>query len=106
MSKQPSSPTITTETVAHIAQLAQIPVSQQQQEALRSAFAETLATFDSLQAIDTTDTQPTYQVTGLENVLREDIIDKRHTFTQAQALANAKRAHNGYFVVGRIIEEK
>jgi aspartyl/glutamyl-tRNA(Asn/Gln) amidotransferase C subunit len=61
---------------------------------------------DQLRELDTNQTQPTHQVTGLENVWREDKVDKQKMFTQEEALENSKATHQGYFVVPRILEEK
>jgi aspartyl-tRNA(Asn)/glutamyl-tRNA(Gln) amidotransferase subunit C len=91
--------------VKHIAKLANIPITDQEEQALTKAFEETLAVVEELQTIDVTNVQPTYQVTGLENVLREDIVDEKKMFTQEQALANAKETHDGYFVVPQVISQ-
>lgn len=97
---------ITKNQIKHIANLANIPVSDKEQEQLKNAFEETLDTISDLQSVDVKGTQLTHQVTGLENVLREDKVDLNNMFTQQEALANAKHTHNGYFVVPRIIKEK
>ncbi len=98
--------TITKAQIKHIANLANIPVSNSEQENLKNAFEETLETISELQSVDVTNVEPTHQVTGLTNVLREDTVDEDHMFTQEEALANAPQTHNGYIVVPRIIEEK
>ncbi|HEX7017626.1 MAG TPA: Asp-tRNA(Asn)/Glu-tRNA(Gln) amidotransferase subunit GatC [Patescibacteria group bacterium] len=99
------SPKITSAQVAHIAKLAHIPVTEEEKEKLATAFTETLAVVDQLQEVDTADVPTTHQVTGLENVTREDAVDERLMFTQEEALANATRKHNGYFVVPQVIEK-
>ena len=99
-------PKITTQTIKHVANLSNIPVTAQEQENLKNAFEETLEVVAELQSVDISGIEPTHQVTGLENVLREDIVDSNNMFTQQEALANATKTHNGYFVVPRIIEEK
>lgn len=98
--------TITTAQVSHIAELAHIPITQQEAQKLSDAFEETLDTFAVLKSVDTAGVEPTNQVTGLENVLREDIALPEQSFSQQQALANAQRTHKGYFVVKRILAEK
>lgn len=97
--------TITPQQVKHIANLANIPVSDQELTDLADAFEETLGVVANLQAVDTSDVEPTHQVTGLENVLREDVVDETRMFTQTQALANAKQTHEGFVVVPRIIDQ-
>ncbi|MBI3559237.1 Asp-tRNA(Asn)/Glu-tRNA(Gln) amidotransferase subunit GatC [Candidatus Gottesmanbacteria bacterium] len=57
-----------------------------------------------LQKIETKNVVPTSQVTGLTNVFREDVIETDRILTQSEALSNAKKTHNGYFVVPKILE--
>lgn len=91
--------------VHHIAQLAQIPISDKEEQSLEHAFDATLKVIDKLQELDVKNVEPTHQVTGLHNVLREDIVDESRMFTQEEALANAKQTHNGFFVVNQLIEQ-
>jgi aspartyl-tRNA(Asn)/glutamyl-tRNA(Gln) amidotransferase subunit C len=95
---------ITTDQVSHVAQLAHLTVMEDELEPLAKAFEETLDVIENLKAIDTSTVEPTHQVTGLENVLRDDVIDEKRMFSQDQAVANAKHSHLGYFVVNRIID--
>jgi aspartyl-tRNA(Asn)/glutamyl-tRNA(Gln) amidotransferase subunit C len=91
--------------VAHIAKLANIPITAAEEKKLEQSFEETLAVVSKLQAIDVSQVEPTYQVTGLENVLREDVVNEKKMFTQQEALANAVDQHDGYFVVPQIIAQ-
>jgi len=90
--------------VKHIAQLAQIPISVQEEKTLADNFSETLRVVDELQQINTEGVELTHQVTGLKNITREDEINEKNMFTQKQALANASRIHDGFFVVERVID--
>lgn len=96
---------ITKDTVDHIAKLAKIPVSEKEKIDLAEGFNKTLVVIDELFKIDVKDVEPTHQVTGLENILREDKVDEKKTLTQEQALNNTKNKHNGYFVVDQILAE-
>jgi aspartyl-tRNA(Asn)/glutamyl-tRNA(Gln) amidotransferase subunit C len=96
---------ITTATIEHIATLANIPVTKNEAGKLASGFEETLETISDLQTIDVAGVEPTHQVTGLENILREDSVDSSRTFTQKEALANAKKTYQGFFVVPRLIKK-
>ncbi len=95
---------ITLQQVQHVAQLANIPISDIQAQNFVGAFEETLGVIENLKEVDTSKIEPTHQVTGLENVMREDVVDEQHMFSQAEALANAKRTSSGYFVVPRILD--
>jgi aspartyl-tRNA(Asn)/glutamyl-tRNA(Gln) amidotransferase subunit C len=91
--------------VSHIAKLANIPVTAAEEEKLAADFNTTIGVVDDLFNVDVNGVDPTSQVTGLENILREDEIDVERQFTQEQALLNAKRTHNGFFVVDQVIEQ-
>lgn len=92
--------------VLKIAKLANLSVTDAEADELAHGFTKTLTVVDALQSVDVSATEPTNQVTGLENVWRDDAIDTTRMFTQEQALSNAKRTHNGFFVVDQILEEK
>ncbi len=98
--------TFTTNDVKQISVLANIPVSQSESDALAKGFTTTMAVVAQLATIDVTGVEPTHQVTGLTNVTRDDVVDETHMFTQEQALSGAAKAHNGYFVVGQILDQE
>lgn len=91
--------------VQHIAHLAQIPISKMEESGLEHAFDETLKVIDKLNSLDVKKVEPTHQVTGLVNILREDVVEEKRMFTQEEALSNAKQTHNGFFVVNQLIEQ-
>lgn len=90
--------------VEHIAELAQIPVTEEEKTELAEAFNQTLGVIEELQEVETEGVEPTHQVTGLVNNTREDKVKPEVMFTQEEALANAQRTHQGYFVVERVID--
>jgi len=94
---------ISKDLVEHIAKLAKIPVSEREKESLTEGFNKTLTVINELFKVDVTGVEPTHQVAGLENVLRDDVVDEKKMFSQEQALSNAKSKHNGYFVVDQIL---
>lgn len=99
------SQTFTSDDVSKIATLASIPVSEDEKKELASGFTAVVKVLDVLNTIDVTDVEPTYQVTGLVNVFRDDIVDENRTFTQNEALANAPSSHDGYFMVDQVIDQ-
>jgi aspartyl-tRNA(Asn)/glutamyl-tRNA(Gln) amidotransferase subunit C len=98
--------TIDQNQVKQIAKLANVPLETHEAESFAQAFVETLDVVSQLQSVDTAGVEPTHQVTGLENILREDKVDEARMFTQAQALANASQMYDGYFVIPRVIDEE
>ncbi len=99
-------PTLTIQDITRIAKLANLPVSQQQAEELTEQVDVTVSYVSQLQTLNTDAVEETSQVTGMENVLREDEVDTARMFSQEEALSNAKRTYNGFFVVDRVLEEK
>lgn len=97
---------IDTKLVKHIAKLANIPITKKEEAQLAQDFSETIEVIEELQELDVSQTPETHQVTGLINITREDTINREQMFTQQEALANASRTHNGFFVVERVIDEE
>ena len=95
-----------TSTVHHIAKLANIPITEEEAISIQKSFEDTLATIDNLVQVDVEGVESTHQVTGLENIFRDDVVDIERSFSQEEALANAGKTHHGYFVVDRLIEDK
>ena len=98
--------TFTSTDVQKVATLANIPLDDTQAEALAKGFTKTMAVVEQLNSIDTKKVEPTHHVTGLENVVREDVVDEDRMFSQEQALANAPRTYKGFFVVDQVIEQE
>ena len=97
---------VTNGTVQHIADLANIPITDQESQKLAREFEETMQVVDQLKSADVSQVATTHQVTGFKNVFREDVVKEELSFTQEQALANAKHSHNGYFVVPYLLKQK
>ncbi len=93
------------QTVHHIAQLANIPLTSEEEVKLAGQFEETIEVVAHLSELETANVEPTHQVTGLENVWRDDVVDEERMFTQEQALANASKKADGYFVVPQVIAQ-
>lgn len=101
--------TFTTKSVSQMAAAAHIPCSPAQQKALATAFTETVEVvanvYDILQEKQASETPPLNQISGLSNIMREDVVVKTDMFSQDEALANAPATHDGFFLVDRILEE-
>lgn len=89
--------------VDQVAGLARIGVSEAEKTELTHSLSSILEFVDALQAVDTKGVIPTSQVTGLEDVLREDEV-VRSSLTRDELLANAPATHNGYVKVKRVLE--
>ena len=64
--------TITTDDVRHLAQLSNLQISDDEVDTLRGDLENILGYIEQLGELDTSGEEPTYQVTALENVWRDD----------------------------------
>jgi aspartyl-tRNA(Asn)/glutamyl-tRNA(Gln) amidotransferase subunit C len=90
--------------VKHIAKLANLEITADQESKFETQLSGVLEMVSKLNELDTSGVEETSQVTGLENVTREDIA--RPSLTQEEALSNASTQHNGLFMVKGIFDEK
>ena len=67
--------TISTDDVHHLAQLSSLQLDTNQVESLRLDLENIVGYIEQLSELDTTGVEPTYQVTDLQNVWREDEVD-------------------------------
>lgn len=94
----------TQDDVKHTARLANLQLTNEQTQKLLTSLQSIISYMSKIQNIDTKGVTETSQVTGLENVFREDIVDEKRLLTQKEALSNAKQSHKGFFVVPAIFD--
>lgn len=88
--------------VTHVAKLANLPLNDTEKKKFEKQLSSILEYIEKLNEVDTKGIEPTSQVTGLENVTRED--NATDSFTQEEATANTSSKHNGLFKVPAILE--
>lgn len=66
---------ISKDDVHYLAQLSNLQLSDDESTALQTELGSILGYIEQLGELDTTGVEPTYQVTDLENVWREDVVD-------------------------------
>ena len=80
--------TITNDDVRHLALLSSLQMSDAEVESLRADIEKIINYINQLDELNTDGVEPTYQVTGLQNVWRDDeIIDSSVSRQQLLALA-------------------
>lgn len=89
--------------ITHVAKLANLELSEDEKKTFEPQLSSILKYIKKLQEVDTKDVEPTSQVTGLENVARND--ETKPSQTQDEALTNAKDKHNGMFKVKAIFDQ-
>lgn len=66
---------ISTDDVQRLAQLSSLQLDDTEVEALRADLGNILGYIEQLSELDTEGVEPTYQVTDLQNVWRDDVVD-------------------------------
>jgi len=89
--------------VQHVAQLANLKLSKEEVSQFQKELAEIIDYVDQLKKVKTQGIEPTSQVTGLENVFRQDI--PHPSLSQSEVLANAKKQTKGLIKVKAIFKE-
>ena len=90
-------------TVKHVALLANLKLSEKEIKKFQKQLSEILAYVDKLNELNTKGIEPTSQVTGLENVFRED--EPKPSLSQKEVLSGAKNIEKGMFKIKAIFEE-
>jgi len=85
---------ISTHDVQHLAQLSSLQLGADEAESLRTDLESIVGYIEQLSELDTTGVEPTYQVTDLQNVWRDDVVnDYGISKDELLALAPAAEAH-------------
>lgn len=90
--------------IDHVAKLANLTLTDEEKTKFEKQLGETVEYIEGLSEINTEGIEPTSQVTGLENITREDEITP--SLSQKDALKNAKSTHNGFFKVKGILNSE
>jgi aspartyl-tRNA(Asn)/glutamyl-tRNA(Gln) amidotransferase subunit C len=94
---------LTREQVLKLARLSRLKLTEEEIERFRNELSEILAYVEMLDKADTDGLEPTYQVTGLKNVMRDDeIID--YQANPKDLLVGAPATEKNHFKVKRVIE--
>jgi len=94
---------LTKEEVKHIANLAKLKLTDGEVEKFQQQLSEVLDYMEVLNEVDTKDIEPTAQVTGLENVFRED--EAFPSLNPAQALSCAPAKEGNFFKTQAVLEK-
>jgi len=95
--------TIDKETVDKIAHLARLELNEDEKEKLMGDMSKILDFMAKLNEIDTTGVEPLVYMTDEANVLREDVV--KQDITTEEALKNAPKHADDYFLVAKVIEK-
>ena len=88
---------LTKKDIEHIAELVMMELTDEEIAKVGPQMEEILTYVAQLNELDTSKTESTHHVTGLENVLRKDEVWP--SLSQEGALSNAAQTEDGYFKV-------
>lgn len=86
-----------------LARLARLHLTDEEVEQFTHEISAILGYAEQLQQVDLEDVPPTYQVTGLKNVMRPDVI-KNYGVSPQELLKNAPATEKGHIKVKRVME--
>lgn len=89
--------------VKKVAKLASLPLTPEEEDKYAEQLSAILEYVDQLNQVDTSGVEPTFNVTGLNNVMSED--ETIVSLSQEEALSNAPKKENGFFVTKGVFDE-
>jgi aspartyl-tRNA(Asn)/glutamyl-tRNA(Gln) amidotransferase subunit C len=93
---------ISRDDVLHLAQLSSLELNDSEIDGLQIDISNIIGYVGQLNKLDTENTEPTYQVTGLQNVWRDDtVID--YGVTREELLARAPEVINNQVKVPKVL---
>ena len=91
------------EQVKHVARLARLAVSEEEIETFTGQLGAVLHYADHLNAVDTTNVEPTAFVSPEHDPLRSDT--EKPSLPREELLRNGPSVKNGYFAVPKVISQ-
>lgn len=94
---------LTADQVKKVAKLANLPLAPEEEGKYSEQLSAILEYVNQLNKVDTTNIEPTFNVTGQSNVMSED--ETVPSLSQDEALQNAPKKENGFFVTKGVFDE-
>jgi aspartyl-tRNA(Asn)/glutamyl-tRNA(Gln) amidotransferase subunit C len=96
---------ITRKEVEHVAKLARLGLTEWEIEKYQKDLSQVLEYVEQLNKVDTKNVPETAQVTGLQNVFRDDVV-KKSTISLDELLKNAPAKEGRHLKVKAILKEQ
>ena len=90
--------------IEKLSELVKLPISSEEKIKLAGMLSQTTEYMDMLNELDTSNVEPTYQVTGLVNVFQAEDLNK--TLTQNDVLNNAPNYKEGMIETSAVLERE
>ncbi len=95
---------ISKEQVEHIAKLARMGLTDEEKEKFTKELSSILNYVDKLNKVDTSKAEPIKQITGLENIVREDITEKHDKTIRDKLIKQAPKVKGAHIQVPKILD--
>lgn len=89
--------------VKKVAKLSNLTLTSDEEKEFDEQLNNVVSYIETLNKIDTSNVEPTAQVTGLKNIFQEENTPNG-TLTQEEAISGSNSTHNGLFVVGKLVD--
>lgn len=89
--------------VTKVSKLANLTLTSDEEKEFDKQLNDIVGYIEKLNSVDTSNVEPTAQVTGLTNRLREEKTEDV-CLMQDEALSGGKNLNNGLFVVGKLVD--
>lgn len=93
---------LTKDQVKKVAKLANLPLTAEEEEKYSEQLSKIIEYFEQLDQVDTTNIEPTFNVTGQENVMRDDTTVA--CMSQEEVLLNTTKKQDGMFETKGVFE--
>ena len=90
--------------VEKIAKLARIALTPEEKQKFQAQMSDILAFVSQLQEVDVSGVEPTAQVTGLEDVLREDVVRDCNPDVRNKLVGQMPKSKDGMLQVPAVFE--
>lgn len=90
--------------VKKVAKLANLPLSPDEEEKYSAQLSKILEYIDKLNEVDTSNIEPTYNVSGLYNAMRPDEVSE--SLPQEEAIKNGLQVKDGYFITKGVFNDE
>ena len=94
---------LTDEDVLKLARLSRLHITEDEVQRFKDEISAILQYVEQLQDVDLEGVEPTNQVTGLKNVMREDVV-RDYGMTPEDLLKNAPATESGHIRVKRVLQ--
>ena len=91
--------------VKRVAKLANLPITPEEEEKYSAQLSKILDYIEQLNKVDTENIEPTFNVSGLSNVMGEDLTGDC-TISQKEVLQNVSKKKDGFFVTKGVFDSE